>query len=81
MRRIQIKKYFAEFGEHIPDHKQTLQYGDAIYVDLAEDGVIDWPMTSHTNWEIPMIQIVRNRCKPWFQMEESRSEHTVDRSM
>ena len=35
------EKYFAEFGEHIPDHKQTLQYGDAIYVDLNKDGVID----------------------------------------
>ena len=35
------EKYFAEFGEHIPDHKQTLQYGDAIYVDLDKDGVID----------------------------------------
>lgn len=35
------EKYFAEFGEHIPDHKQTLQYGDAIYVDLDKDGQID----------------------------------------
>jgi len=35
------EKYMAEFGEHIPDHKQTLQYGDAIYVDLNRDGVID----------------------------------------
>ncbi len=34
-------KYMAEFGQHLPTHSVTLRDGDAVYVDLNGDGVID----------------------------------------
>lgn len=33
--------YRAQYGEGIPDHGITLENGDAVYVDLNGDGVID----------------------------------------
>lgn len=35
------ERYNAEFGQDIPDHGAQLYPGDAIYVDLNNDGVID----------------------------------------
>lgn len=35
------EKYMAEYGEHLPTHSVTLHDGDAVYVDLNGDGVID----------------------------------------
>ena len=34
-------RYKAAFGKDMPDQKIELKYGDAVYVDLNDDGVID----------------------------------------
>ena len=34
-------RYLAKYGVEMPDQNVSLKYGDAVYVDLNEDGIID----------------------------------------
>ena len=34
-------RYMAKYGVEMPDQNVSLKYGDAVYVDLNEDGIID----------------------------------------
>ena len=49
-------RYLAKFGVPMPDQNIDLKYGDAVYVDLNEDGIIDQndqkPLGYTTNPEI-----------------------------
>ncbi len=61
------ERYFDKYGVEMPDQNVELKYGDAVYVDLNDDGIVDqndqkplgytetpeitWSVNANVNWK------------------------------
>ena len=75
------ERYLAKYGKEMPDQQYNIKYGDAVYVDLNDDGVIDQNDRKPLGYtDVPEITWSVNGSLSWkgfdFSMMWVGAEHT-----